>query len=332
MRKILPFFMIVLMFSACTKDSFQPVDNNIPVEEKEISKFKTYEEPGPICGEEIIFDLTGEQAFNGGNVIVTNDEVNLYVTFQANPDWYLIKTGLYVGPESGIPATGGDPELLTYHSSSRTGETSVSYTIPLANLGVCFAIAAAVKVVQFDANGRWINRTYAYITDIPFGDNIWEAYGEYCIQECEQPCYGEETAWSFGTTFTSLTGTKRWGWYSVYTVGTASEYTIFAGQHNDIGTLYVSDDGTTLTVSYQTDGGAVMGLAHLYVGNETEFEDDYMNKKGTPVPGHFPYTQSSDPYVNNFTFNIPLSEINFDGQNLIIAAHAESYLPGECED
>lgn len=93
--------------------------------------------------------------------------------------------------------------------------------------------------------------------------------------------------------------------------------------------MNVSDDGVNLTVEYQTEGGVVMGLAHLYVGTEVDFLN-YVNKKGTPVPGHFPYTMDSDPYTDNFTFTIPLSEVLTDNGTVIIAAHAESYLP--CED
>jgi len=330
MRIILPLFIIAAIFFSCDTENYQipPKTDSDAVTQKSLKTGETTETP-EFCNPDVIYNFSTEVGLAGAELTVNDDGINLYVTFQAETDWYLIKTGLYVGDQAGIPDTEGDPELLTYHSTSRTGETSVSYVIPIADLPECFVLAAGVKVVQYNDAGEWINKTFGYVTDVPYGANLWEAYGEYCKQECEEPCYGEETAWSFGTTFESLTGTKRWGWYSVYTLGQSNSYTIFAGQHHDIGDLNVSDDGINLTIEYQTEGGVVMGLAHLYVGTEDDFLN-YTNKKGTPIPGHFPYTESSDPYTDNFTFTIPLSEILTENGTVIIAAHAESYLL--CED
>jgi len=328
MKKVLPIFIFAAMLFGCNVDNYQtePKADDASLNQ---STLKTGETTTPeFCNPDVTYDFTSEAGLAGAILKVNDDGTNLYVTFEAKPDWYIIKTGVYVGDAAGIPATGGDPELLTYHSSFRDGQTTVSYVIPLANLGECFDIAAAVKVVQYDATGAWINKTYGYVTDITFGANLWDAYGEYCLQDCGggDDCFNEETAWSFGTSFESLTGTTRWGWYSVYTLGQANSYTIFAGQTYDIGTLNVSDDGVNLTVQYHTSGGVVMGLAHLYVGTVADFMN-YMNKKGTPVPGQFPYHQSSDPYSNNITFTIPLSDVLQENGQVIIAAHAESYLP-----
>jgi hypothetical protein len=332
MKKILPIFVLAVFLFGCETENYQTppkMDSDAAISQKTLKTGETPETP-EFCNPDVIYNFSTEVGLAGAKLSVNDDGTNLYVTFEAETDWYLIKTGLYVGDEAGIPATGGNPELLTYHSSSRTGQASVSYVIPIADLPECFVLAAAVKVVQYDAAGSWINKTYGYVTDVSYGANLWEAYGEYCKQDCEEnDCYGEETAWSFGTTFESLTGTTRWGWYSVYTLGESNSYTIYAGQHYDIGDLNVSDDGVNLTVEYQTEGGALLGLAHLYVGTEDDFLN-YTNKKGTPIPGHFPYKMESSPYTDNFTFTIALSEVLTENGTVIIAAHAESYLP--CQD
>ena len=335
MKKILPFLLVALIFSACTQDNIEPIQTD-ESQEIQSSRLKALED-GSFCSG--FYDLVVVESevttFPGSQIEVWNDGINLFVTLTAPTDWYLYASAIYVGGEEFMPVyPGSDPgyylringiaqhnlEVFLWYTSSYT------YVLPLPE-DECFAISAFVKFYQEVEEGDpyGVKGNYTYTQALV-----------YCDEECETPCYGEETAWSDGTTFTTLTGTKRWGWYSEYTIGQANEYTIYAGQTNDIGTLYVSDDGDILTVTYQTDGGAVMGLAHLYVGNVVELQyspEKYMNKKGTPVPGQFPYTDSSDPYTDTFTFSIPFSDIDFgdDDTNLIIAAHAEAYLPTDCE-
>ncbi len=339
MRKsILLYLSIILFLGSCAKDSLQPdspklADNN--------SKLKS---SVAICGEAITYDLPVVRVQNGtyegiGSVVVSNDATNLYVQVNAPEGLYLFGTFLTVGaPEDliiwypyGFPTPHPtDPwsfltkftDQVVWFQDPNTSlfvepyTTTYTYVIPLAEIDECVGFNVFVKMFDV-ADPRVKLNVYAQTTVI---ENL------YCEQDCEEPCFNEETAWSFGTTFQSLTGTTRWGWYSEYAIGTPAEYVIYAGQTNEVGTLFVSDNGTDLTVTFKTDGDVVMGLAHLFAGSLTEFYK-YINKKGTPVPGQVPYHQPADPYTNEISFTIPLSELVFDGQNLVIAAHAETYLP-----
>ncbi len=340
MRIVLPLLFIAAVLFSCNTDSFQDVkvkkDFNGETSTLKTGGTPEIPVPGEFCKPDVVYNLVGETDMNRGTVSVNNDETYLYVTIETSADWYLYRTGLYVGSIEAIPVLNGEPNPYGFNVVTQGySTTSVqTYAVPLAELDECFIISVIAKVIQVDATGAMTNWEIAWTKDVLFSTifdvDTWSGgFAEYCKQSCENDCYNEETAWSFGTSFESLTGTTRWGWYSVYTLGQANSYTIYAGQTHDIGDLNVSDDGINLTVQYHTEGGVVMGLAHLYVGTEADFLN-YVNKKGTPVPGHFPYTMDSDPYTNNFTFTIPLSEVLTDNGTVIIAAHAESYLP--CED
>ncbi|MEN8119442.1 MAG: hypothetical protein ABFS35_03810 [Bacteroidota bacterium] len=344
MKKFLPFLMVALIFSACTKDESKLVRPDFDGKVVKTS-LKTITELPEFCNDDLIFNLLGETSINHGTISVNNDEDNLYVTFNIDEGWTLYLSGVYAGALADVPVDAGgeiDPFQFEVVDHGFNGPSVYTYAFPLIDLDECFIISAVAKILPTGATNT---DTYdiVWTKDHLFVGypNTWGGgYAEYCEQDCEPPaCYGEETAWSFGTTFESLTGTTRWGWYSVYTVGEDNDYIIYAGQTNDIGTLYVSDDGVNLTVRYETEGDNLLGLAHLYVGNVIELEeheDEYMNNKGTPVPGHFPYTDFNDPYDNSFEFVIPLENINSyveEGiEKIIVAAHAEAYLPVECEE
>ncbi len=88
-----------------------------------------------------------------------------------------------------------------------------------------------------------------------------------------------------------------------------------AGQHIDVGTVTVWDDGTDLYVEYETTDGWLMTETHLAVENgEANIPQ---TKKGNPIPGHFTYSMEHDPPVPDYTYTITLP-----AGPLYIAAHA----------
>jgi hypothetical protein len=90
----------------------------------------------------------------------------------------------------------------------------------------------------------------------------------------------------------------------------------------EVGTITVSDNGTTMTVTYTiTSLGWTIEETHLYVGPE---EGMPATKNGNPKNGHFPYTSEHNPGVTSHTFEIPTPDGDY-----IIAAHADvSYYQG----
>ncbi len=113
------------------------------------------------------------------------------------------------------------------------------------------------------------------------------------------------------------------------TKGTPKEIKLYAGQHIDVGTVTVSDDGTDLTVTYNTTDGWVMTETHLAIAGS--LEGIPQTGKGNPIPGKFEHSMDHDPAVTVYTYTIPITwEPCIE---LSIAAHAvvvEQLTDGGC--
>ena len=79
-------------------------------------------------------------------------------------------------------------------------------------------------------------------------------------------------------------------------------FTLYAGQHIDVGTVSVWDDSINLYVEYTTTGDWEMIETHLYVGKTNPEEL-------TSAPGQFPYSEEHDPADTTYTYTIPLATI-----------------------
>ena len=85
----------------------------------------------------------------------------------------------------------------------------------------------------------------------------------------------------------------------------------------DAGDVLVWNDADTLYVKYVTEGDWCLAETLLAVGDE--LSDIPQTRKGSPIPGQFPYSEQHD-CVTEYTYEIPL-EWDFDAE-LFIAAHA----------
>ena len=89
---------------------------------------------------------------------------------------------------------------------------------------------------------------------------------------------------------------------------------LYAGQHQLVGTVSVSDDGANLYVNYQlTDSTWLLQTTHLYVGATAP-------KKN--APGSFQFHHEG-VFSETDAYEIPLSELGGAGTELFVAAHAE---------
>jgi len=79
--------------------------------------------------------------------------------------------------------------------------------------------------------------------------------------------------------------------------------TLLAGQNINAGTISVWNDSDKLYVKCETAYGWVMTESHLYVGKTDPSEL-------TSAPGQFPYSAEHDPAVSEYTYAIPLAEID----------------------
>ena len=101
--------------------------------------------------------------------------------------------------------------------------------------------------------------------------------------------------------------------------------TLWAGQSINVGSVTVSNDGSSLYVEYLVSGGWQLTETHVAVGQS--LDDIPQTKSGNPKVGHFDYSSEHglDPVVTTVTHTIPLEGLN---GTVVIAAHAVVYKPG----
>ena len=122
-----------------------------------------------------------------------------------------------------------------------------------------------------------------------------------------------ETAYSDGGTGEIIGYSEGCPSYGIY------EYTLFAGKTNDAGTVIITNDDEFLYVTYNTNGTADLGEAHVYVWTDP---NDIPTKR--PSPGHAPY-KAEDINADSYTFNIPLSDFvisDLCGYTFYVSTHA----------
>lgn len=141
------------------------------------------------CGTTQVQTLLAGQTINSGSVSVSNDQVNLYVTYTTTGGWKLNKTHLYVGDCALIPKTNsGNPQigLFPMQQTYSPMATSATYTIPLSSLSSCYCIAAHAEVVLLNSLGTIIQTETGWAQGNPMGGNSWAMVFNYCTQACTQ--------------------------------------------------------------------------------------------------------------------------------------------------
>lgn len=239
----------------------------------------------------VVYPLLAGQHINAGNITITNDDDNIYVTYNTTGGWVINETHLYVGTLDGLPTNGaGNPQIgLFPYNDTHDGVTTYTITVPITEGMSCYIVAAHASVALLDDNGNVIQTETAWSdgNDINEGGS-WATYSDYCLTNC---CDIEDVVYEY-----------------------------YAGQTIDVGNLTVTNDETNLYVTFNYENGWVAGQTHLYVGSVDGLP---VNGSGTPIPGHFPYATTHDPMVTSYTYTIPLAGL---GNCFIIAAHSETHL------
>jgi hypothetical protein len=102
--------------------------------------------------------------------------------------------------------------------------------------------------------------------------------------------------------------------YQPVICGVAATVDLLAGQTIDAGSVSVSNDGTSLFVTYNTEGGWLLKEVHLYV-QQTE-------PVSRLIPGKAPY-KAGMINADTYTFTIPLADLSLVCDDQVwIQAHA----------
>lgn len=137
------------------------------------------------CAPEVI-DINAGQTYLSGNVTIGNGADLLFVTYNANANWFFKELHLYVGPLSGVPQSNGNPKPGQFPYKVRFNSLTSTYTfeIPLASVvkdaNGCYVVAAHSSMVKTNANGGIIQTETGWAGYDDFSGNNWARYFNYC--------------------------------------------------------------------------------------------------------------------------------------------------------
>jgi len=267
-----------------------------------------------ICGEAQVSTLWAGKTINVGTVTVSNDEDNLYVTYETTGDWRLEEVQLYVLDDE--PTERLIPGQAPYKSGNISYVTSYTFVVPFDGLGfeaVCDetmlwlqAHAAVVKIVD----GVVVQSETAYGGDITDPSNgSWYGNITYVVQCCNggEPCYEfmDETAWAAGTRYVSR---GNWATYTPYMAN--STVTLYAGQTMNVGTVHFSavvNGEVTITINLTGD------WEFAPVDENVKIQDYATAPSGNPSPGLFAWKGTADG--RSFSIEVP--------ENIFYGVHAD---------
>ncbi len=199
MKKFTLLFSFILLFIAfysCEQqiemNSLESIDASITIDKDnqiilEPTTSTKEEIENNSCGETSVTTLFAGQHIDVGTVTVSNDEINLFITYNVIGNWWLTETHLYVGSEENLPLNGGGNPIIghfPYHGDH--GQTqNYTFTIPLDNLESCFVIASHAVVVKKE-NGKVTSSETAFgFGENTFSGSRWGWYSNTCKQECD---------------------------------------------------------------------------------------------------------------------------------------------------
>ncbi|MCJ8289175.1 MAG: hypothetical protein HRT58_08605 [Crocinitomicaceae bacterium] len=282
--KLLTLGLLGLLFLGCQKEDL--TTNSTVLTPSSSTNVSSNTVVSSTCEQE--FELLAGQYINVGNIIVSNDDDFIYVTFNTENGWVLNETHVYVGDPNGIPTNGaGNPQIgLFPYRDAHNGATSFTVTVPIDSNLECYAVAAHASVSLID-NGTVIQSETAWSNGNPINNGgSWATYSEYCLTDC---CEYETVSYDY-----------------------------FAGQTIPVGSLNVTNDDQNLYVTFDFSGGDwYTQQTHLYVGPASDIPKNGAN---IPIPGQFPYVVTHNPAVQTYTYTIPLGDLD---PCYVIAAHSE---------
>ncbi len=139
------------------------------------------------CGDLKITTLFAGQHIEVGEVTISNDEYNLFITYNVTGNWWLEETHLFVGLETNLPLNGGgNPKIghFPYHGDHDLTQ-SYTFTIPLNQLEECYVISTHAVVVKKENGDITSSETAFGFGENEFPGNRWGWYFKYCNQECD---------------------------------------------------------------------------------------------------------------------------------------------------
>jgi hypothetical protein len=139
---------------------------------------------------ETVFELIGGQTIPAGNVTVSNDMENLYVTYKADFGWKIKEIHLYAGTLENVPLNNANvpvPGQFPIKESFNPAIEMVTYEIALKDLPECpYILAHAVVAKEGLEETAWGKGALSF--EDTFECNRWG----WIINFCPEKCIGKE--------------------------------------------------------------------------------------------------------------------------------------------
>jgi hypothetical protein len=276
------------------------------------------------------FDLTAGQNLKIGNIIVSNDQSYLYITYKTIEGWMLKEVHLYAGTLSGVPVNSMNipvPGKFPIVENFTPEVEEVTFAIPLKCLPDCPYIVAHATVV----NKNLVEET-AWGGELTFSSvykiNRWGfVIGQFCVEKCDPKIVAAlKTFLNNVNTNESLWAVSLGEGSENHNLGLGINYynpldiniypvILFGNPLNQVGNISITDylEGGIHFLQVDVnlnDNDLAFGPTYLYVGSSSGFEEytyyQYDLEKRTRY-WEFPFQQYQASSTRSF--KIPFSSI-----------------------
>ena len=224
------------------------------------------------CGEIMETTLLAGQHIPVGSVIISNDEDNLYVTYQTDGDWLITETHLDVAtrPEDLKQTSKGNaiPGQFAYHSEHNPGVTTVTHTIDLAAWPAGSPLYIAAHSVVVSASGS----ETAWAEGLDFPGKNWAMYVSYLLKSCEPPPLEPGVIDMQSATIEVWEDAVSITLHLIRSNGSDGQATVTLESH-DI-TATAGDDYAAVTNVVTFEDGETEKTVEVYILDDTQEEDD----------------------------------------------------------
>lgn len=175
--------LVCLMYLGCTDDGTEIQSAAAPATLTETMSNTTTSSPN---GDEITYEMKNNQKQSVGKVSVTNDNSNLYVSYETYLGWTLKNIYLFSGNAENIPIKSDVISVIDFPLKITFKDLRKKYQfiIPLKNIinknRTCISIVSKINVVNTTL-GDNISNEECWSGDLSYNSNNRESYFKYCL-------------------------------------------------------------------------------------------------------------------------------------------------------
>lgn len=171
---------LVILFISCSREDDPLAHTGAPDLQGLTNAPLAATTPCPILETRDIFTDNGTDV---GDIVITNTDQVLTITFMAGPGYELKGTYAYVGDCNQIPSNGGqpDPGQFPLQNVHTPAVASFTYSLPLSALDSCYCIATNADVMMPGSCPQEIDFNTAGSVNIPAGSHITNQYAAYGV-------------------------------------------------------------------------------------------------------------------------------------------------------